>query len=293
MKCAIIVNAYTYMASSEYQATRLKDELELRGVRADILRNDGFIAYIDKSGEISVAGEYDFIVYLDKDKYISSMLERSGLRLFNSHSAIRLCDDKAATFIALAGSGIAVPRTLTGLLCYDSSAKLNVRALDKVQSLLGYPIIIKECYGSLGKGVYKADSREQLEQYALELMGTPHLFQQYISDSEGVDVRVIVVGGKAVAAMRRMSSSDFRSNIELGGVGEPYELSDKTAAICERAAAVLGLDYCGIDMLFSRGGEAEILCEVNSNAFFTAIEKVTGVNIAAAYAEHIVSEMRR
>ena len=104
-------------------------------------------------------------------------------------------------------------------------------------------------------------------------------------------MRVIVVGGKAVAAMRRMSRSDFRSNIELGGVGEPYELSDKTAAICERAAAVLGLDYCGIDMLFSRGGEAEILCEVNSNAFFDAFEQATGLNVAGAYADHIIKSV--
>ncbi|MDE6550823.1 MAG: RimK family alpha-L-glutamate ligase [Clostridia bacterium] len=291
MKGLIIVNAYTYMPNNEYQAQRIKRELETRGVETEIIRNDSFIARIDGSGNISAVSGYDFAVYLDKDKYISSMLELSGLRLFNSHASIRICDDKAATYIALSGSGIAVPRTLTGLLCYDKSACVNQTSLDIVENSLGYPLIIKECYGSLGKGVYKADSREQLEQYAAKLITTPHLFQQYIESSAGTDMRVIVVGGKCIAAMRRVSKSDFRSNIELGGRGEPYNLSEKTIEICERAASILGLDYCGIDMLIGSSGEPEILCEVNSNAFFTAIEKITGVNIAAAYAEHIVKEM--
>ncbi|MGN1077741.1 MAG: RimK family alpha-L-glutamate ligase, partial [Candidatus Gallimonas sp.] len=99
------------------------------------------------------------------------------------------------------------------------------------------------------------------------------------------DVRVIVVGGRAIGSMLRVSERDFRSNAELGGRGEPYELSEEGKTLCEKIARILRLDYCGIDLLF--GKESFLLCEVNSNAFFGAFERVTGINAARAYAEHI------
>ena len=91
--------------------------------------------------------------------------------------------------------------------------------------------------------------------------------------------------------MKRSSETDFRSNIELGGVGEAFELPEPFKAVAERAASALGLDYCGLDLLFGDDG-SPILCEVNSNAFFAGIERVTGVNIAGRYAEHIIEQMK-
>lgn len=288
MKGAIVTNGYSSLAAAKNQANRLQEEFDRIGVNCGIFPNEFFGAHI-KCGEIS--SEFprcDFCVYLDKDKYLSAVLEKSGVRLFNRHAAIRVCDDKMSTHIALADEGINMPETFAGLLCYDGGAPL--KNLDKIERALGYPLIIKECYGSLGKGVYKADNRAELRKTAEKLKLTPHLFQKFISESAGRDIRAIVIGGEIKAAMLRKSNGDFRSNIALGGTAEAIEPDEEMRALCRKISEVLGLDYCGIDLLLGR--EGYLVCEVNSNAFFGGIEAATGVNIARLYAEYIFKKMR-
>lgn len=291
-KGLILINAYSRLPSALYQSERLRDELQRLGINADVRRNDFIPLTTDFNGNIlNSLGGYDFCIYLDKDKYVSQLLERSGVRLFNSHSAIEVCDDKMQTHIALSNSGIPMPPSVPGLLCYDPDEKVKPEALDKIEKALGYPMVIKACYGSLGKDVYKADDRQSLEIISEKLKCRSHLFQKFIAESAGRDIRVIVIGGKVTAAMKRVSQTDFRSNLELGGTGSPYAPDDGLTDLCERAAKKLGLDYCGIDVLESNRGY--LICEVNSNAFFGGIERVTGVNIAALYARHIVKEIYR
>ena len=290
MKGVILTNAYKDIPQTRSQCARLKEELEKLHVSIDIMRNDFFAANITSGGEIaSKLSGYDFCIYLDKDKYISYMLEKAGIRLFNSARAIELCDDKMTTALALSNSGIPMPKTLPGLLCYDESAPLNEQALRIVEEELGYPVIVKSSFGSMGTGVFKAENFEQLKVAASALKMQPHLFQQYIAESAGRDIRVIVIGGKAVAAMERISGGDFRSNIAMGGRGLKIDMPVQVREMAEKAAALLNLDYCGADILF--GKEGFYLCEVNSNAFFDGIEAATGVNIAKLYANHMVESM--
>ena len=286
----ILINAYSKLKSSLNQSERLKEELEKLKVNTDIRRNDFFAAQINGFGDIEIkTAGYDFCIYLDKDKYISHMLEKSGLRLFNSHTAIDVCDDKMLTCITLANSNIPMPETLAGLLCYTPEEETGEDIFNKVENALGYPVVIKTCYGSLGKGIFKADGRAELEKIANDLKCTPHLFQQFIKSSCGRDIRVIVIGGKFVAAMLRKSNGDFRSNLELGGTAEPFNPPKEVISLCERTAKLLKLDYCGIDVLF--GEKGYYICEVNSNAFFGGIERTTGVNVAKAYAEYIIGSV--
>ena len=268
----IVVNAYTNSATEMNQPIRLKEELEQLGVRVDILRNSPSV----------LNAEGDFCVYLDKDKYAAQLLERR-LRLFNRAKAIEICDDKMLTHLAL--EGFPMPETIPSLLCYSPSQPVSKELLVRAEERLGYPLVVKECFGSLGKQVYLIKNRSELVGKAEALKLKPHLYQKFVSESAGKDLRVIVVGGKAVAAMKRISSQDFRSNAELGGRGERYDLNGETAALCEAVAERIGLDYCGIDLLFGENGF--LVCEVNSNAFFGTIEKVTGFNVAKAYAEWI------
>lgn len=285
-KGLILTNAYAKLAAFSNQSNRLKEELERLGVCTDVLKNDGFFAFINEQGEIQTSlKDYDFCIYLDKDKYISQMLEKQGMRLFNRHQSIVDCDDKAITFIRLANSGVPMPLTLSGLLCFTPDEKVRTATLDTIERTLGYPLIAKACFGSLGKDVYKIDDRKELEEIAETLKCKPHLFQKFIKESAGKDIRVIVVGGKVAAAMLRSSQTDFRSNIELGGSGAPIQIPETLKELCEKVASLLNLDYCGIDVLLAKDGY--LICEVNSNAFFGGIEKVTGVNVAKRYAEHI------
>lgn len=273
----IVVNAYTGNAHELNQPEKLSAELEKMGVRMRIVRNSPAVS--------SERG--DFCVFFDKDKYAARAIEKK-IRLFNRAEAIEICDDKMLTYLSL--DGFPMPETIPSLLCYNPECPTSSELLSAAEERLGYPMVVKECFGSLGRQVYLVRDREALRRISERLKPKPHLYQKFVSESAGRDLRVIVVGGRAIAAMRRVSTTDdFRSNAELGGVGERYPLDDAARDLCEKVAKKLSLDYCGIDLLF--GKEGYLVCEVNSNAFFHTIERVTGISVATAYAEHIFREI--
>lgn len=289
-KGLILINAYSDVTAVLHQTERLKAEFKKLDVETDVKKNGGFPLFINDFGKIeNAAAGYDFCVYLDKDAYSSALLEKTGLRLFNCHAAIRACDDKMATHLLLSDSGIPMPVTMAAPLCYTPAAEIPDGELEKIESALGYPVIVKLCYGSRGENVFKADDRARLRALAEKFKCAPHLYQKCILSSLGRDVRVIVIGGKVVCAMERRSAGDFRSNIELGGRGYLYDIPQDMAQLCEKTAKILNLDYCGIDVLLGENGY--YICEVNSNAFFTGIEAVTGVNVAGSYAKHIYNKI--
>ena len=273
----ILVNAYTDNGNELHQPMRIKEALEQIGVQVNIVRNSP--AALEEGGE--------FCVFLDKDKYTARKLERR-MRLFNRASAIEVCDDKMLTQIALENR-FPMPRTIASSLCYTPRCQVPESFIKVLEEELNYPIVVKECHGSLGRQVYLARNREELVELAERLKTVPHLFQKFISESAGQDIRVIVIGGKAVAAMRRVSDGDFRSNASLGGRGELYPVDESIKSLCEQVSKTLCLDYCGIDLLLGRDGY--LVCEVNSNAFFGTFERVTGIDVAAMYARHIYAEV--
>ena len=289
-KALVLINAYSKMKQPFYQAKRLKKEFSKLKVKVDVLTNDGFSTSIENSKVKTLFDGYDFCVYLDKDKYVLNMLEKCRIKTFNCASAIEDCDDKMLTYIRLANCDIPLVKTLPGLLCYSKNARVKNSSIEKIEKTFNYPIIVKQSFGSLGKEVFLAKNREELLKIMSKLKKTPHLFQEYIKESSGVDYRVIVIGKKAVASMKRASTSDFRSNISSGGTGVLETPPEEFLRVAERCSEILNLDYCGVDLLISKNG-SPIVCEVNSNAFFDGIEKVTGVNVAKIYAEHIYNSV--
>lgn len=289
----IIVNSFLRPKESLLQAERLKEEFSRLNVNVDIL-SDAFIRTCIDDGKINSQIKADFVVYLDKDMYALEMLDSLGIRLFNPFNAIMLCNDKARTYISLSGKGISMPKTFFAPLCYLDQDRLNLNHLKFIASKLGFPIIIKECFGSMGRGVYKADSFDELLEISNKLKLLPHLYQKFISHSKGKDMRVICIGKKTLCAMIRENANDFRSNIALGGKGTKIDINDEQFKdfkdLAEKTASILGLDYCGIDLLFDDNNKP-ILCEVNSNAFFNEIESVSNVNVAKAYAEYVLNEI--
>ena len=290
MKGIIIVNAYSDGESMFNQPKRLKEELLKLGVETKIMPLG--IPLTGTSGEEirSTFNGCDFCVFYDKDRYALSEIEQAGVRCFNNYRAMTLCDDKMLTYIALSKLGIPMPETYSAPLCYTPDAKIPDDYFDFLEKKLGFPMIVKECYGSLGKGVRLAENKDELKTIAEELKMKPHVYQKFVSESFGTDLRVIVVGGKYAGAMKRTSFNDFRSNVASGGKGEAFAANEKTIALSEKIADSLGLDYCGIDFLFGKDGL--VLCEVNSNAFFKEFEKTTEINVAELYAMHIVSSVK-
>ena len=282
----IIINGYGLASGIQHQVSRLQEEFSKRSVEVEIIKNTQVFAYIFE-GNVSVSlPKFDFVLYLDKDRYVAELLEKAGYKLYNSIESIIKCDDKMLTHICLANEGIKMPTSISSTLCYTDNG--NRDYLYPVIEKLGLPMIVKENYGSLGKQVYLANNYEELLEIENKLIHIPHIFQEFIESSRGKDYRIIVIGGKVVAYMKRENKNSYLSNLATGGTASKTELPKEYLDVAEKCAKILGLDYCGVDILEGPNKEP-IVSEINSNAFYEGIEKTTGINVAGCYVDYLLN----
>ena len=290
VKGAIFINGYGAHLGIKNSVNRLKEEFHNFGVDSiDILTSLDNLIVIDNGKINKKIKDYDFIIYLDKDKHISKMLEKCGYRLFNSSDSIEICDDKLLTAIALANNGIKLPKTIGSPVCMVDNPDLD-KNLDELIDELGLPMIVKENYGSLGNQVYLVKNKEELKEKRSELIYKPHLYQEFIKESSGRDIRVIALKNKVLGAMERFNPNSFKSNINGGGNGKPYNMDKELEEITLKIMEIIGLDYAGLDFVKNSKGEYSLI-EVNSNAFFNEFEKTTKINVAKEYVNHILKEI--
>ena len=275
---------------NQYKIERFKEEFSKEGIGLEVFLNDGTLAEIVDS-EIKInLPECDFIIYLDKDIYLARMLERAGKRLFNRADFIKLCDDKVLTFIACSNMGIRMPKTFAGPLMYRELNESNYNFLTKVEKELGYPMIVKKVYGSLGEGVYLVKTPEELRKLYGEIYANPLLFQEYIPSSKGKSLRIMVIDQKVIGGFVRFNHVDFRSNFGDTADGRTLSNPEKYYGFAQEIADKLQIEYAGIDLLVGED-DNPILCEINSNAFFEEFEKVTGINVAKEVLKLIKKKM--
>lgn len=227
----------------------------------------------------------DFVLFWDKDIVLGNYLESQGIPLYNSVDAIRLCDDKRLTHIALMREGIPSPRTIMAPMTYPNIGFTNHDFFEQVERELSYPFVVKEAFGSFGEQVYLVRDRKELQQRIQGTSTTELLFQEYIPESRGRDVRLQVVGDRVVASMYRYSDTDFRANVTAGGKMKNYTPSKEESSLALRAARAVGAAFAGVDLLF--GAEGPLVCEVNSNAHFKNIQTCTGVPVAEEIIQYL------
>lgn len=199
--------------------------------------------------------------------------ERQGVVLVNGPAAVEAVADKLHTLQILASSGIPIPKTILGKFPVD---------VDLVEREVGFPVVVKTLKGTRGNGVLLCTSREQFHDLANLLdgasPGADFIFQEYIEASHGRDVRILVVDGKAVAAMeRRAPDGGFKSNISLGGHASSFDPPAAMADLAVEVARTLGLDVAGIDILFDKDGYR--VCEANSSPGFQGLEKACRISV--------------
>lgn len=201
-------------------------------------------------------------------------LERLGVFILNSSQSIETAKDKLATMQILEANNIPIPKTML------AKFPLNIQT---VESEFSYPLIIKTVSGSYGKGVFLCENRTQLEDIAdlMEVSKDPKvnvIIQEFISSSKGKDIRVIVVGGRAIGAMLRTAKEGkFKANFHAGGDAKLLELNPAVEWLSIESTRLVGLDIAGIDLLFD--GDSYNVCEVNSSPGFKGFEAVTGINV--------------
>ncbi len=206
-------------------------------------------------------------------------LTTMGVPVVNDAPSIARSRDKLRCLQILSGAGIDIPRTV---MAHDGS---NIKLL--VDEVGGLPAIIKLLRGTQGVGVMIATTMKEVETIFETFweLGQEIFIQEFIAESKGRDVRALVVGNKVVGAMRRKArKGEFRSNIHRGGEGKPMKLPAEYAAVAVKAAQMVGLGICGVDMLESKNGPK--VMELNSSPGFEGLEKTTGKDIAGAMVRH-------
>ena len=207
-------------------------------------------------------------------KAVIRHFERMGVIVINGSDAIDNVKDKLYSHQILAQCNLDIPKTL--LLKHPID-------IDFVQKHIGFPAIVKTISGSYGRGVFLAETKKQFKQLlSLAELTKPSyniIIQEFIKDTWGKDLRVLVVNNKVVGCMMRQATDDdFRANISRGGEGIPYEVNEQIEWLSSESAKALDLDIAGVDLLFD--GDGYKICEVNSNPGFEGMETYTKKNIA-------------
>lgn len=182
--------------------------------------------------------------------------------------------DKLRSMQLLATNGVDIPKTVVAR---------ETRDVDGLIELVGStPVIIKIAKGSQGVGVVLAETKKAARSIiqAFYSQNVNILVQEFIAEAKGEDVRVFIIDGKVVAGMKRktLDADEFRSNINLGGVGEPVVLNRNERAIALKAAKIMHLSIAGVDLLRSNRGP--LVMEVNAFPMLTGIETATKIDVA-------------
>ncbi len=286
----IVYNGFWNPSGPPDPVERLERAAAERGEMLRPVPNTCLTAVLDGSVQVTngrggLLSGADFALFWDKDIRLARAMEACGVRLYNRSDAVALCDDKAATQLFLCRAGVPMPECLVAPMTYDRMAGPEAKFLKEAERRLGYPMVVKECFGSLGGQVYLARNGEELRTLTRGMGPRPFVVQRFIAGSAGRDVRIYVVGDRPAAAMERRSETDFRANIGSGGHARPYTPSEEEAALAVRCCRLLGLDFAGVDLL--HGPDGPLVCEVNSNAFMAAVTACTGVDVAGRIVEHV------
>lgn len=280
MKNYLIVNEFLNSKPFANIYSELKNAFNQMGEELEILTNVSGQKLLNENGNGAP------ILFFDKDVFFANLLEKQGYKCVNSSFAIKTCDDKAKTYLKLKGK-VNMPKSIIAPFSYSTVNYTNYNFISEIEKQLSYPFIVKQNKGSFGQQVYLVNNNGELKALLQKISSCEILFQEFIKSSAGKDIRVYVVGEKIVASALRHNPTDFRSNVNAGGSMQKIELSEEYAKIALSAVKELGADFAGVDLLIGENGP--LVCEVNSNAHFTKLSEVTGVNVAQEIVKYYLS----
>ena len=199
-------------------------------------------------------------------------LERLGITVYNGARAIERTVDKAMTSFMLHQAAIPTPAVW---VTRDEALALTI-AEREIKA--GHGVVQKPLFGSQGIGLRRYQQLDELSAFSDD-QGIFYL-QRYVDSGETThDFRVFVIGGKAVAAMRR-SGVSWLNNVHQGALCEAVHLDDiRLSRLAEEAVAVLDMAYAGVDIIRDRHGRYFIL-EVNSIPAWKGLQTVTPIAVA-------------
>jgi RimK family alpha-L-glutamate ligase len=258
-----------------------------------VLPYEGLVARLDAGRRVTGGLSSENAAVLDADAVLARIIpdgsleqiifrvdvlhwiEERGVPVMNSPRAIERSVDKFYTTALLQEAGLPTPETVVCEGVGDAMAA--VRAMGDV--------IVKPIFGSMGHGMVRVSDPD----VAFRVLRS--LQQVRAVDHGGRDVRVFVVGGTVLGAIeRRAPDGEWRTNVSGGGSARPFDLPPAWAELALRAAAAVGADYAGVDLLPSREGAVFVL-EVNGIPGWHGLQQATGLDVAGAIVEHLVGRV--
>ena len=264
-----------------------------RGHSGQVLPYEGLVARLGPPLQAHLASEQTAI--LDADVVLARIIpggsleqiiyrvdalhwiEDRGVPVVNSPHAIERCVDKFYTTTLLHGAGLPTPETV---VCERlDEAMAAVRAMGDV--------VIKPIFGSLGHGMIRVSDPDVALRVLRPLDQVRSVFYvQRAIDHGGRDLRLLVVGGRVLGAIeRRAPEGEWRTNVAIGGVARAVDPTPEMEQMALGAAAAVGADYAGVDLLPARDGSLFVL-EVNGIPGWRGFQQATGLDVAAAIVEH-------
>jgi tetrahydromethanopterin:alpha-L-glutamate ligase len=209
-------------------------------------------------------------------------LEAMGVPVVNGPQAIERCVDKSMTGFLLARAGLPTPPAWTVERLQEAAAIVEAEAA------LGNRLVAKPLFGAQGKGLRLVARPEDLPEEA-EAAAVWHL-QRYVGREHGwQDHRVLVIGGRAVAAMER-HGTNWITNVRQGGMPRATAARGPLARLAVAAAAAVGAFYAGVDLIETDAGPTVL--EVNSMPAWRGLQSVCDVDIAVELARAVVAAVR-
>jgi len=283
----------TKQTIADHETNKLVESFSKKGIEAKVCHPDDFDIVVDRDIRKGIK-------YKGQDVELPSLVlvrigagilpfqlavirhfEQAGVPCLNSSHSIETVKDKLRTSQILSRHGIAIPNTM--MVRYPIDEKL-------ISDNIGYPCVVKVVTGSYGEGVYLCEKKRDYKKLVefIENLGSKKtlIVQEYLGERPGEDLRVLVIGGRVIGAMKRTGpEGDFRANITGGGTGESYEVTPEIDFLARETARILGLNIAGIDLLFDPRGFR--VCEANSNPGFSGFEKYCGVDVADLITEYV------
>lgn len=202
---------------------------------------------------------------------VLARLEDLGILVVNPPKAIECAVDKYLATARLSAADLPVPDTV---VCQDTEAAMNAFCV------LGTDVVVKPLFGAEGRGIVRVSDPDLAFRTfrTLERLQCVLYLQRFIEHG-GYDIRVLVLDGAIVGAMKRRSESDFRTNVARSAVGETHCLLDHEADLAAQAVSATGALFAGVDLIYDREGTCYVL-EVNAVPGWRAFQRVTGIDLA-------------
>jgi ribosomal protein S6--L-glutamate ligase len=259
---------------------RLRDAFAANGVHA-VVGSPHFFAEQAWPGDV-VLGRLDVRPTLDGIEPGLGRLVRlreQGIRVVNGADALVASHDKRATMLALHGAAVPHPRGI------------HVTRADAAPDFEP-PYVVKPRFGSWGRDVHRCESRADLRKCIWALSRRPWFRRhgalvQELIPPRGFDLRLIVSAGAIIGAIERVAApGEWRTNIALGGSRLPANPSEEACSLALQAAAAIGGELVGVDLL--PDGDGWRVIEINGAVDFTDEYALDGRDVFASAVEPFV-----